>query len=99
MKVEKNLAAAGVPLLGSLVYRGAPLGVPRAGDFPTIGHLTAAEVAERRAAFEGKDLRSPPPELPAEEWESMGVFEASEMFRDWVVAAHDASQGLVAFYY
>ena len=97
--VDNHLKANGVEMVSALVYGGAPLGVPRAGEFPMIGHLTLERVRELSELLGGKDLKASTGVLERADVDRHGVIEASEMFRDWVDEALAHKQGLVAFFY
>lgn len=92
-----HLQELGIKLVLDLAYRGAPIELPRADEFPMIGYLTPPELEALAAAFEGKDLCAATRQLSTKG--DNGILEASEMFRDWVREARQHNQGIVAFHY
>jgi hypothetical protein len=98
--IDAHFKANGIDLLHKLIYRGAPLGIPRADEFPLIGYLTNEEIGPLLTAAQSKDLKAETEPLSKlGEYLKPQIIEACEMFRDWLSEAKSNNQSLVAFYY
>lgn len=74
--------------LYDLMYRGAPVPLPRVTDFPSTGHWTAEEAITALALY-----RSAPPQHEDPDIDAV-LLEIGE----WLEAAASLQRGLVAFY-
>jgi hypothetical protein len=91
--VQAALAQAGVSckqfVVDRLVYRGPPVRLPSLNDFPNIGYLTRAEVAEARAALATADITK---------MSNLGAAESIKQMREWFVACVRSNRDLVCTY-
>lgn len=82
-------------LAGNLTARGAPIGIPMPHDFPGIGYIESAEIAQALPRLKNLDRAvfaeaTPYPEEGGEALD--GMIRMAE-------AAHNSGRGLVGFYY
>jgi hypothetical protein len=91
--VQSALAQIGVGItqfaVDRLVYRGPPVKLPSIHDFPNIGFLTRAEVADARAALASADLSKVTDRAAAA---------AIEQMRGWFAACVKSHRDLVCTY-
>lgn len=99
-QVDAHMKSLGVDMVLRMVFRGPPLGVPEALQFPTVGYLERSELEALSPRFEGVDLRAVTEPLRAESaMNHAGFFDAAEMFRDWVREALAHRESIVTFFY
>lgn len=96
--VGAHLGALGSDVVRGFIYRGAPLGLPRA-ESPMVGHLTNSEIEALLPQLQSQDLSAQTePLLKLAPFLQQSVIRACEMFREWLTEAKIHGQGLVSFH-
>jgi hypothetical protein len=92
--VDRGLKAAGVPesvlrVQKHLMYRGAPIAIPKVEDFPSIGYLKHKEVKAAQKALGQSKLAA----VKDEE-----VLASIQEIQNWLQTCADSGRDLVCFY-